>query len=132
MLDGGVIMRQMPIPDLNAEEYCYLRTTGRVSGKPHEVEIWFAQDGDTIYILAGGGHASDWVKNTKQRPDVLVRIGGRTYSALGRVVTDGEEDARARRLLLAKYAPRNDDLDDWGRTALPVAFDLRQAEAGER
>ena len=25
-----------------AEQYCYLTTTGRVSGRPHEIEIWFA------------------------------------------------------------------------------------------
>ena len=24
------------------EQFCYLTTTGRVTGRPHEVEIWFA------------------------------------------------------------------------------------------
>jgi hypothetical protein len=36
-----------------------------------------------------------------------------------------DEDARARRLLVAKYAdPGTDDLSGWGRSALPVALDL--------
>ena len=41
-------------------------------------------------------------------------------------MTDAREDSLARRLLLEKYAPpRYDgDLEDWGRDALPVAFDL--------
>jgi hypothetical protein len=40
-------------------------------------------------------------------------------------VEDADEDATARRLLLEKYGPRySGDLDDWGRTALPVAIDL--------
>jgi len=34
-------------------------------------------------------------------------------------------------ILLEKYAPRcSGDLDDWGRTALPVAFDLEVPEQG--
>jgi hypothetical protein len=28
--------------DLADEEFCYLTTTGRVTGRPHEIEIWFA------------------------------------------------------------------------------------------
>jgi hypothetical protein len=36
-----------------------------------------------------------------------------------------DEDALARRLVLAKYqTPGGDDLTSWGRTALPVALDL--------
>ena len=36
-----------------------------------------------------------------------------------------DEDALARRLILAKYqAPGAGDLESWGRSALPVAFDL--------
>ncbi len=36
-----------------------------------------------------------------------------------------EEDALARRLLVAKYQSAGaTDLESWGRSALPVAFDL--------
>lgn len=59
-------------------------------------------------------------------PQVSVRIGDREGAATARVVAAGtEEDARARRLLLAKYQqPGQTDLESWGRSALPVAFDL--------
>ena len=33
------------MPDLRAladEDFCYLTTTGRVTGRPHEIEIWFS------------------------------------------------------------------------------------------
>ena len=36
------------------EDYCYLTTTGRVSGEPREIEIWFGLAGDTLYMLSGG------------------------------------------------------------------------------
>jgi hypothetical protein len=48
---------------LSGEDYCYLTTKGRVSGRPHEIEIWFGVHGNTLYLLSGGGEESDWVKN---------------------------------------------------------------------
>ena len=59
-------------------------------------------------------------------PKVTVRIGDREGGATARVVDAGtQEDARARRLVLAKYQrPGQTDLESWGRSALPVAFDL--------
>jgi deazaflavin-dependent oxidoreductase (nitroreductase family) len=113
-------------PVLAAEDYCYLTTTGRVTGKPHTVEIWFGTAGHTIYVLAGGRYNADFVKNAMRAPDVPVRFGKRrrVYGSRARVVRKRAEDALARRLLLEKYSPRYDDLDEWGRDALPVAFDL--------
>jgi hypothetical protein len=66
------------------------------------------------------------VRNAVVEPKVTVRIGDREGSATARVVESGtDEDALARRLMLAKYQrPGQTDLDSWGRSALPVAFDL--------
>jgi deazaflavin-dependent oxidoreductase (nitroreductase family) len=111
-------------PGLASEDFCYVRTTGRITGRPHEIEIWFALDGHTIYILAGGRERSDWVRNGKKQPNVPVRIAKRTFDGTFRIVADPGEDAKARRMLLEKYAS-HDDLDEWGRTALPIAIDLR-------
>jgi nitroimidazol reductase NimA-like FMN-containing flavoprotein (pyridoxamine 5'-phosphate oxidase superfamily) len=109
-----------------AEDYCYITTTGRVSGKPHTIEIWFGYANDTIYILAGGGERSDTVRNGRKQPRVRVKIGEREYRGVMRAVEDAEEDALARRLLLEKYAPGYaGDLSDWGKNALPVAIDLQ-------
>ena len=54
------------------EDYCYITTAGRVSGKPHMVEIWFGASGDTIYVLAEKGHEADFVKNAKKKPAVVM------------------------------------------------------------
>jgi deazaflavin-dependent oxidoreductase (nitroreductase family) len=109
---------------LGDEDYCYVTTTGRVTGRPHRIEIWFALEGATIYILAGGGRRSDWVKNAIKKPRVDVRIGRKAFDGTARIVEDAREDALARRMLLEKYAKSDSDLDEWGRTALPVAIDL--------
>ncbi len=108
-------------------DFCYLTTTGRTTGNPHTIEIWFGTEGGRLYLLSGGGDRSDWVRNIRVHPGVEVRLGDRTYAATGRIVTDADEDALARRLLLEKYGPRgSDDLSEWGRTALPIALDLEE------
>ena len=113
------------LQSLADEDFCYLTTTGRVSGRPHTIEIWFALNGQTLYMLSGGGMSADWVKNLLRTPEVTVRIGNTTFDGQGRVVERAEEDALARRIVVGKYQPRDsDDLSEWGRTALPVAVDL--------
>src|SRR5204863_6216989 len=107
------------------ESYCYLTTTGRVSGEPREIEIWFGLDADTLYMLSGGRDRSNWVKNLVKTPEVTVRIRDRTFAGRARVVADEEEDTWARRLLFEKYsAGYAGDLSDWRKTALPIAVDL--------
>jgi deazaflavin-dependent oxidoreductase (nitroreductase family) len=111
--------------ELAAQDYCYVTTTGRSSGRPHTIEIWFALHGDRVYLLSGGGDRSDWVRNVRANPTVGLRIGDRDMLAKARVVEDPEEDALARRVVLDKYVPRYaGELDEWGRTSLPVAIDL--------
>jgi deazaflavin-dependent oxidoreductase (nitroreductase family) len=108
---------------LGHEQYCYLTTTGRVTGRPHEIEIWFALDGETLYMLSDS-HVSDWVKNLRRTPGVTVRIADERFEGHARVVEDGEEDELARRLLIEKYEQEPGSLSNWRRTALPVAVDL--------
>jgi deazaflavin-dependent oxidoreductase (nitroreductase family) len=112
-------------PSRASESYCYLTTTGRVSGEPREIEIWFGLDGDTLYMLSGGRDRSNWVKNLIRQPEVRVRLGDRIFEGRARIVSSEDEDARARHLLLEKYSPGyGGDLSEWGETALPVAVDL--------
>jgi deazaflavin-dependent oxidoreductase (nitroreductase family) len=113
------------LQDLRDEDFCYLTTTGRISGRPHTIEIWFALDGTTLYMLSGGGDRSDWVKNARRTPEVAVRIRDQEFAGRARIVEQADEDALARRIVVAKYQPRDsDDLTSWGRTSLLVAVDL--------
>ncbi|MFN8025821.1 MAG: nitroreductase/quinone reductase family protein [Acidimicrobiia bacterium] len=123
--------------DAADDDYCYLTTTGRVSGQPHEIEIWFAVDpanGTTLHMLAGAGDASDWVRNLMADPAVTVRVRDVTYAARGRVIAeapaDEGEERRARDTVFGKYQPRNaGELVTWRERALPVALDVTSAIA---
>lgn len=110
-----------------SEQYCYLTTIGRVTGHPHRIEIWFAIDQDTLYMLSGGGDRSDWVKNLRREPAVTVQIGTVTFEGRARVVADATEDELARALVYDKYAPGyQGDLANWRRSSLPIAVDLER------
>lgn len=105
------------------EEYCYLTTRGRVTGNPHEIEIWFVVHAGAIYIMSGGGTKSDWVKNLLKEPSVSIRIAGQTLSAIANVDTTSEEPL-IRNTMADKYKEREADgsLSEWAQTALVVKF----------
>ncbi len=110
-------------------QVCYLTTTGRVTGRPHTIEIWFALHGRTLYFLAGDGRRSDWVRNISRSPDVKIRVGRRIVEGRGRIVREAGEEEQARRIVYEKYAPTySGDLTEWRNEATPVAVDLHLEE----
>ena len=109
------------------DSVCHLQTTGRTSGRPRTIEIWFATDGERIYLLAGGRHHAHWVRNLIVDPSVRVRIGGQTLGGTARVIEGEEREERARHLVAAKYQDWSEGrpLSAWAAGSLPVevAFD---------
>ena len=113
------------LASLKGESYCYFTTTGRVTGNPHEIEIWFGLNGTALYLMSGDGK-SDWVKNLKKNPSVQVRIAHHNFTATARIVNNEKEEMLARVMLADKYKEREDngDLSEWARTALVVGLDI--------
>jgi deazaflavin-dependent oxidoreductase (nitroreductase family) len=108
-----------------SEPFVYLTTVGRRSGRPHRIEIWFAARGRRMYLMSGDRDQADWVRNLQANPGVTVELGGETHAGVARILEPRERDDQlARELLLAKYGDAEDDLDEWGRTALPVVIDF--------
>ena len=79
-----------------------LTTTGRKSGEPRRVTIWFAADGGKIY-LAGGRKVPQWSKNIQKNPEVEVEIGGVKFKGRARVLKGKEGLDRVRLLMFRKY-----------------------------
>ena len=115
------------LSQLAKEDYCYLTTTGRKSGNPHEIEIWFGINGNSLYLLSGGGDESHWVKNLRANPNVTVRIAKNTFTGIARIVTEEKESTMARHMLTGKYQGwrEGQPLSDWGKTALVVGIEIR-------
>jgi deazaflavin-dependent oxidoreductase (nitroreductase family) len=127
-MDAGV---RLPA-DLDEDDFCYVTTRGRLTGRPHEIEIWFARRDSTLYLLSGGGDRSDWVRNLRADPAVSVRLRDRAYDAQARMLTpDRTEDGVARALVFEKYRLRySGSLEHWRDDALAVALDLVLPEPG--
>ncbi|MBI3743758.1 MAG: nitroreductase family deazaflavin-dependent oxidoreductase, partial [Chloroflexi bacterium] len=95
-------------------EFLYLTTTGRVSGLPREIEIWYLEANSRYYLLSEGGRKANWVRNIEKNARVKVSVGKRAFAGTARVV-DEKRDAKtyalAHRLGKQKY--------DWD-SGLPV------------
>src|SRR4051812_40378167 len=86
--------------------FLYLTTTGRVSGKPRDIEIWFTERDGRYYLIAEHRERANWVRNIQARPQVNVRVGDRHFNAAARIVSDESElelAAAVRSLSDAKY-----------------------------
>lgn len=105
-----------------SEPFTYLTTTGRKSGQPHRIEIWFGVDQDRMFLMAGGRDTSDWVKNLIANPNVTVELGGEIRHGVAYVIgEDSSVDALVRDLLVDKYGSDR-DLADWKKRSLPVVI----------
>ena len=94
--------------------FLYLTTTGRKTGLPRRIEIWFIVHQGSFYIFAERFHKADWVRNIVRTPGVRVRVGERSLDATAEVLDrtrDGAEWETVRDLARAKYG--------WGE-GLPV------------
>lgn len=90
-----------------------LTTTGRVTGEPHPVELWFVylHKARAIYLLSYAGQGqqgTDWCQNVLAHPQVDIKVRGEKLN--GTVEPAPEEDLaqieeRIRGLFAQKYGP---------------------------
>jgi PPOX class probable F420-dependent enzyme len=97
----------LPLAELEGHSYCLL-TTFRRSGEAVGTPVWFAVAAGTIYVKTGVD--SGKVKRLRAHAAVQVapctlrgRPRGPTVDAVGRVVTDPNEETLAEQALAAKY-----------------------------
>lgn len=119
----------LDLSQLANEEYCYLTTRGRVTGNPHEIEIWFVVHENALYLMSGGMDRSDWVKNLLKDPHVNIRIAGQIFPAFASLLNDTAVEQVIRTIMADKYNEREgDDLSQWAQTALVVKFVLSKQD----
>ncbi len=70
--------------------YLYLTTTGRRSGLPREIEIWFTRTNGCYYVIAEYA-TSHWVQNVITNAQVTVRLGENRFATTARVVSPDAE-----------------------------------------
>ena len=85
------------------DDCCDIVTTGRVTGEPHEIEIWFGVMDGAMYLISGNGPTADWYRNMLAHPRVVVKIAGEEHVGRASPVADPEERRRCGDLMGAKY-----------------------------
>jgi deazaflavin-dependent oxidoreductase (nitroreductase family) len=76
--------------------FLYLTTTGRRTGLPREIEIWFTERDGRFYIIAEHRDRANWVRNIRSDANVHVRVGDRRFAAAARIVEEEREPELAR------------------------------------
>jgi deazaflavin-dependent oxidoreductase (nitroreductase family) len=82
-----------------------LTTFGRKSGKPHDLTIWIAADGNHLYIRSGQGLRRHWPQNLIARSEGTLRIGKTEVRVKPRQVADPAEARMVSGLYKDKYGP---------------------------
>ena len=78
------------INKLASEQYLYLTTRGRRSGRAREIEIWFTHRDGRFYVIAEYP-TSHWVQNLRAHPEVTIRVADREFPAKARVLSEDAE-----------------------------------------
>ena len=78
--------------------HALLETKGRVSGLARRVPVGNGLRGDTFWIVAEHGPASDYVRNIEADPRVRVKVGRRWRSGTAHLLPDDDVRARMRSL----------------------------------
>jgi deazaflavin-dependent oxidoreductase (nitroreductase family) len=75
-------------PDaLARHQTIHITTTGRKTGRPRRVEIWwFRVDGR--FVITGTPGRRDWMANLSADPRLTIHVGGRDIEATAAPITD--------------------------------------------
>jgi deazaflavin-dependent oxidoreductase (nitroreductase family) len=105
-------------------EFAYLTTTGRVSGKPHRIEIWYRRIDDVVWFISGGRNGADWVQNLRADPSCTIEIGDDVLH--GSAFFEPQDALEPRQALAARYQgwQEGDPLTPWATTGLLVGVRL--------
>ena len=72
---------------LQNDNLVQITVTGRSSGRPISLPIWFALDGNTLYLIPVKGSDTDWYKNLRKTPTIHLSARGKTLTASARFLT---------------------------------------------
>ena len=65
-----------------------ITVTGRTSGRSLSYPIWFAVDGDKLYLIPVKGSDTEWYKNLRKQPTMRLSARGRSLTSNPRFLTD--------------------------------------------
>ena len=80
-----------------------ITVTGRTSGRPISLPIWFALDGKKLYLIPVKGSDTDWYKNLRKTPTIRLEARGKTFTTSARLLTDEAQIGKVLEKFRDKY-----------------------------
>ena len=80
-----------------------ITVTGRTSRRSLSYPVWFALDGDKLYLIPVKGSDTDWYKNVRKTPTIRLEARGKTLTASTRFLTDQEQLGKVLEKFRDKY-----------------------------
>src|SRR5258707_12430564 len=106
-----------------------ITVTGRTSGRSLSYPVWFALEGDKLYLLPVRGSDTDWYKNLRKTPTIGLSTKGKTFTTSGRLLTDQAQIGKVLEKYRDKYGRNVESyypkLDVTGKVPAHVAADSR-------
>jgi deazaflavin-dependent oxidoreductase (nitroreductase family) len=89
-----VVLRS-PLHGLLSGSLMVIRVRGRTTGKPYELPVMYAQDGQTLWIFCQQAERKSWWRNLREKSDVTVWLRGRQQPAAAQLLDGCSDSERA-------------------------------------
>jgi deazaflavin-dependent oxidoreductase (nitroreductase family) len=80
-----------------------ITVTGRKSGRPISIPVWFVLEDGKLYLLPVSGSDTQWYKNVLKKPSIRIDAGGDAAELRAVPVTDPKQVASVAEKFRAKY-----------------------------
>ncbi len=73
---------------LQGAQIIEITVTGRMSGRSLSYPVWFALEGEKLYLIPVRGSDTEWYKNLRKTPTIRLEARGKTFTTSARLLTD--------------------------------------------
>jgi len=80
-----------------------ITVTGRKSGRPISIPVWFVLEGDKLYLLPVQGSDTQWYKNALKIPSIQIESSGEKAELKITPITDPKQVASVAEKFRSKY-----------------------------
>jgi deazaflavin-dependent oxidoreductase (nitroreductase family) len=80
-----------------------ITVTGRTSGRSLSYPVWFALDGDKLYLIPVKGSDTDWYRNLRKTPTIRLEARGKSLTASARFLIDETQLGKVLEMFRNKY-----------------------------
>ena len=88
---------------LQGAQIIEITVTGRTSGRSLSYPVWFALEGDKLYLIPVKGSDTEWYKNLRKRPSIRLEARGKTFTTSARLLTDEAQIGKVLEKFRDKY-----------------------------